>query len=99
MNWLKAFYAKYSTAAHVIAAIFMAAVGAYAKVPAFHDFVLHVYAVLPSWMREAALAVIGLVIWYKTNLSDNGVVKLSAKTEEKKNAKRASAKAGRGGNN
>ena len=50
--------------AHVIAAVYLAIVAAYAGVPAFHDLVLAVYHASPAWLDQVLAAGVGLLAFY-----------------------------------
>ena len=60
-NW----FAAQGGFSHVVASVWLAAVGAYAAVPPFHQFIIDVWAKTPPDAREAGLAVIGLLAWYQ----------------------------------
>jgi hypothetical protein len=53
--------------AHLVAAIYLGAIGAYAAVPAFEQLVDNVYGVMPHWLKLVALAVVGCIAWYRNN--------------------------------
>jgi hypothetical protein len=50
---------------HVVASVWLSAVGAYAVVPPFHTFVIDVWAKTPPFAREGGLALLGLIAWYQ----------------------------------
>lgn len=52
--------------AHVAAAIFTAAMLAYAAVPDFHALVLQIHQALPAWLQELVTTALALYAWYKT---------------------------------
>lgn len=59
--------------AHVIAGIYLGAIAAYAAVPAFHQLVTSVNAMLPAWLEQLVLALIGIFAWYKNTQSPMGL--------------------------
>lgn len=65
-NRFTAWLASKGGAAHVIAAIYVFLVLAYANVPAFHLLVLNVHQALPAWLQELVTTTIALVAFYKT---------------------------------
>lgn len=67
-NSLKLWFESKGGFAHWVAGLFASAVIAYAAVPAFAALVNNVYAFMPSWAHQVALALIGLYTWY-TNTS------------------------------
>ena len=60
--------------AHVVAVVFVTAVGAYAGVPAFKQLVDGVYGTTPSWAHQVILAALGLYAWYKRTSSPAGAL-------------------------
>ena len=56
--------------AHVAAGVWSSAILAYATVPPFHQFVIDVWAKTPPGVREAGLAVVGLVAWCTNNKNE-----------------------------
>lgn len=68
---LKAWFAAKGGVEHVVAGAYVAAVAAYAAVPAFAGLLNSVYHLLPTWAHEVLLAALGLAAWYKqTNKAD-----------------------------
>lgn len=59
--------------AHVIAATYLFLLAAYGMVQPFHQFVQHMYQILPGWAEELAAAVIGLAGFYKTWKASNSL--------------------------
>ena len=64
-NWFK----SKGGFSHVVAALFVGAVAAYAAVPAFSSLVNSIYSAMPSWLHEVSAAVIALALWYKNTQS------------------------------
>ena len=56
---------------HVVASVWVAAVGAYAAVPPFHQFIIDVWAKTPPGLREGGLAVAGLLAWYTSTQKES----------------------------
>lgn len=65
MNPFAAFFAKYSTYSHAVAAVFASLILAYAEVPAFHTLVLTAYNDVPAGVQQILLAAVGLYAWYR----------------------------------
>lgn len=65
-NQISAWFASKGGFAHVVAAIFAAAMVAYASVPAFQSLVLQIHAALPGWMQELLTTALALYAWYRT---------------------------------
>jgi len=64
-NDLEAWLDKKGGFTHVVAGLAVTAIGAYAAVPAFHSLVMSLYAILPAWAEQIALALVGLYVWYR----------------------------------
>jgi len=67
--WSKfqAWLASKGGAAHVVAGLFLVAVGAYKGVPQFHALVLAGYQAVPSWGQTLIVTAAALYTWYKNN--------------------------------
>jgi ABC-type Co2+ transport system permease subunit len=59
---------------HICAGLFLAAVGAFGAVPAFHTLCMNLYHVLPAWAEQVILAAIGIYAWYRVSRSPAGTV-------------------------
>lgn len=82
-NNFKLWIASKGGASHIAAIIYIAAVAAYGAVPAFQTLVDNIYAVTPSWFHQLALAVVGLIAWYR-NSSGTSPAAFAAATQLKK---------------
>lgn len=60
---------------HIVASTWIAAIGAYAAVPPFHQFVIDVWAKTPPGLRETGLAIAGLLAWYTSTQKESAVDK------------------------
>jgi hypothetical protein len=61
---ISSWFEKQGGFSHVIASLWLALVGGYAAVPPFHQFIIDIWAKTPPTLREAGLAVVGLIAWY-----------------------------------
>jgi hypothetical protein len=61
---IKAWFKAQGGFAHVVAGVWIFAFAAYPLVPAYHQFVIDVWAKTPAGLKEAIPAVIGLVGFY-----------------------------------
>ncbi len=74
---IQAWFASKGGFTHVVAGLALAAIGAYAAVPAFHALVQSVYAALPGWAEQVVLAAVGVYVWYHDSSSPAGTVAAS----------------------
>ena len=65
MDKIKQWLASHSITTHTVAVIAAGAIAAYQDVPAFHDFVLSVYAHIPNGLHNAVTAGIAVYMWYR----------------------------------
>ena len=64
---IKKFLADHSITAHSVAIFVAFLFGAYFQVPVFHDYVFHLYGLLPQSAKELVATAIALYGWYKKN--------------------------------
>ena len=62
---------------HVMAGLFLAAIGAFGAVPAFHTLCMNLYRLLPGWAEQVILAALGIYAWYRVSRSPAGTVAAS----------------------
>ncbi len=72
MNAIKAFFANHKISTHSIAVVFMFLIGAYEKYPPFHDYVLSLYARIPSKEQALVTMLVGLYAWYRNGQKPSG---------------------------
>jgi len=65
MTWIKKFLADHSITTHSIAVAFAFLFAAYFQVPAFHDYVFHLYGLFPQSVKEAIATGLALYAWYR----------------------------------
>lgn len=86
ISTIKAWLAAKGGFSHVAATVFAALIAAYAAVPAFHQLVVNLFKVTPSWLHEILLAAFGLYTWYKNTtkigITTTTVESTSATTKE-----------------
>jgi hypothetical protein len=83
---IQAWFASRGGFSHVVAGLFLLAVGAFARVPAFHDLCMHVYRTLPAWAEECVVAVAGIYAWYHASHSDAGTLAVARVINSQPNA-------------
>jgi len=66
LNKVRAWFEAQGGLAHVVAATWLAAIGAYMSVPPFHALVIDMWAKTPPDVRSAGLAAAGLLSWYSS---------------------------------
>jgi hypothetical protein len=64
VTWFQNFLATHKISAHSVIAVVLIVVTAYYQVQQFHDYVVHVYGLLPNGVRNFTAAAIAVIGWY-----------------------------------
>ena len=62
---IKKFLADHSITTHSLAVVFAFLFAAYFQVPAFHDYLFHIYGLLPQFGKETIATALALYAWYR----------------------------------
>lgn len=65
MDFIKKFFSTHTITTHTVASVMTTLLSAYLLVPAFHDYVLFLYGLLPASAAKFLTVVFALYMWYR----------------------------------
>jgi len=83
---IQAWFASRGGFSHVMAGLFLMAVGAFGAVPAFHTLCMNVYQMLPAWVEEILVSAAGIYAWYHASHSAAGTLAVAREINSQPNA-------------